>query len=584
MERPRPVSNGMKLVEVSPISSKVQKDSLTYFSAKEISIGDVVEIEVRKKKYDALVVDVRDAKDLKQEIKTATFGFKKIDSVKSGSNFYPEFFKVCQETKKFFVGNLGQIAAYFIPTEFLKEYENLPRPKKRTVGSSVFHIAPTVLAVDNLAKTLGNKIFVLHGKQSKKKLITTYKEILNSEKPVTVVMTPSFIFIPRHDVGQLIIHDEHSSAYRTIKRPYFDIRFFLKTFAKEMKVKINFEGVPLTLETVLENKISVPNNSGKKLTIVDMSEKENRHGKSFIFSKDVFEEIKTSDKVFALALRKGLGSSVICHDCGQILKDGDTALALRIKDGQRILLNPQTGETLDPRTRCNNCDSWNFDTLGIGTDTVAEETKKLFPKKKIFQIDSDITKTDKKVRETIKKFYETENSILVGTELALPYLEKEVDVSVVISIDSLLSIPSYKIYEKILHLGLATTSLGKKNFFQTRDTENMAIETLKTGNLKKFYEFEKEMREKFGYPPFGTIIKLSKLSKSNFDRDDLLSRLELWKPQIKKIKRGKIFETIIVLKLPKEVWNESHQDQLLTSYLLSLSPDWQIRINPENLF
>ncbi len=577
----------MKLVEVSPISSKVQKDSLTYFSAKDVSLGDIVTIEVRKTRHEALVVNVTNAKDLKQEIKKASFGFKKIVDIKDGSRFFPEFFKATNETKKFFVGNLGQVAAYFIPTEFLKDYENLPKPRKRTVGSSIYHIAPTVLAVETLAKTFGNGVFVLHGRLSKKKLLARYKEILESKNPVTVIMTPSFTFVPRHDLGQIFVHDEHSSSYRTIKRPYFDLRFFLKIFAREMKIKIDFEGVPLTLETILENKIDVPNFSSKKLAIVDMSDKENRHGKSFIFSKEVFEKIKKSDKAFAFSLRKGLGSSVVCHDCGQIIKDGDTALALRNHGGQRVLLNPITGETLDSRTRCSNCQSWNFDTLGIGTDTVVEEAKKLFPKKKIFQIDGDVTKTDKKVREVIEKFYATPDSILIGTELALPYLSNKIDFGVIVSMDALLSIPNYKIYEKMLHLGLAVTDVAHKNILQTRDTENPSVEALSSGNLKKFYDSEREMREKFSYPPFGTIMRISRTSnRDDFERSAgaLVSTLAQWQPLARRIKRGKVFETVITIKLARKSWNENHQDEGLSEILGSLSPDWQIRVNPESLF
>jgi primosomal protein N' len=251
------------------------------------------------------------------------------------------------------------------------------------------------------------------------------------------------------------------------------------------------------------------------------------------------------------------------------------------------LLNPQTGATLDPKTRCGNCGSWNFDTLGIGTDTVAEEAKKLFPKKIIFQIDGDVTKTDKKVREVVEKFYKTGNAILVGTELAIPHLEEKIDASVVISMDALLSIPSYKIYEKMLHLGHAVKNTAKALLIQTRDIENIAIQTLASGNLKKFYEHEKVMREKFGYPPFGTIIRISRTSnKDDFDRvaAPLVSALANWNPVARRIKRGKVFETIIILKLPKKTWNTESQDQNLSSILSSLTPDWQVRVNPESLF
>jgi primosomal protein N' len=218
---------------------------------------------------------------------------------------------------------------------------------------------------------------------------------------------------------------------------------------------------------------------------------------------------------------------------------------------------------------------------------VTEEAKKLFPKKNIFQIDSDVTKTNKKVREVIEKFYATPQSILIGTELVIPYLKTKVDFATLISMDSLLSIPNYKMSEKMLYLGLIIKDLGEKSIIQTRDTENLVMETITSGDLKKFYDSEKKLREKFGYPPFGTIIKISRNSKrDDFDRavGPLISQLSTWNPIARRIKRGKTFETIIITKISQRLWNEDFQDQNLFEILSSLTPDWQIRVNPDSLF
>lgn len=317
-----------------------------------------------------------------------------------------------------------------------------------------------------------------------------------------------------------------------------------------------------------------------------MSDKEARYKKSFIFSSAVFEAVRESKHAFLFSLKKGLASSVVCHDCGHILKDGDTPLALRERGGQRILINPLTNTVLDTRTRCPICDSWNFDSLGIGTDTVAQEAEKLFPKKEIFQIDGDTVKTDKKVREVIEKFYASNNAILVGTELALPYLEKRLDVAAVISMDALLSLPSFRVYEKMLRLALAIGKLSDNVFLQTREPSTPAIIAATSGDLAKFYESEKLMREKFSYPPFGTIVRLSRIPpKDDFESvaAPLLTMLADWSPLPRRIKRGKAFETVIVMKLAKNEWNELFQNPHLSSILASLGPDWQIRINPEML-
>lgn len=617
----------MKLVEVTPISAKVQKDSLTYFSAKDVSVGDIVTIEVRKTKYDALVIGVRDAKDLKQEIKSASFGFKKIESVKGKSKFSGEFFRACEDAGKFFVGNLGQIVNYFLPVEFLENYSDITKPKTRTrntIGGfsalqkpeserlefykkyicdifaqskSVQIILPSVSEVKKfheLLKSDFDNIFVFHGKE--KNMLEKYNSLLAEKNPVVIISTSAFLFIPRHDMGSIILEHESSSAYRTLKKPYFDIRTFAVFLARNLKTDLIFADELLSVETVakIEDKKTLDFDlRGIDSKIVDMTNKENLYKKSFVFSNDAIKVIQDSGRTFLFALRKGLATQVVCHDCRHVLKDNDAPLILYERDGKRILKNAFTNKEV-VGLRCPNCESWNFDNLGIGTDTVVAEVKKHFPKKRVFQIDKEVTSAEKKAKKVVEEFYKTEDAILVGTEMAIPYLTDKVDSAILISADSILHIPSYKSYERMLHLTLQIAAVAENNFLiQTRDVENPVATALTGKDLKTFYKSEITRREMFGYPPFMTVIKLTHTSrKDDFENIRNISETLLtdYKPNIRRKKLGKFFVTTIVMKLAGDKWNGGTVNQGLSidkhlhQTLSSLGPDWQIRINPENLF
>ena len=126
----------MKLIEVSPISAGIQKDSLTYYSSREVKVADVVTVEVRKKLVNALVLGASPIDRSKGDIKTASFGLKKIDSVKGRAKFYPEFFEACRVTSDYFIGNIGQVMNYFIPTTILEKYDDIDMPKKRVPANT----------------------------------------------------------------------------------------------------------------------------------------------------------------------------------------------------------------------------------------------------------------------------------------------------------------------------------------------------------------------------------------------------------------------------------------------------------------
>lgn len=111
-------------------------------------------------------------------------------------------------------------------------------------------------------------------------------------------------------------------------------------------------------------------------------------------------------------------------------------------------------------------------TLGIATEAVSEDL--IQNNFKTFIIDANHQKNKKEILKTLNDWQsEKRPSILIGTELALNFLNTnyKYSLSVIISLDSLFSIPEINIDEKMFSLILEM--LEKKNnknklFIQTR--------------------------------------------------------------------------------------------------------------------
>ena len=73
---------------------------------------------------------------------------------------------------------------------------------------------------------------------------------LKNDKPVLIIATGSFLSIPRHDIRTIIVERENSHAYRTLGRPYLDIRKFAELLAKEIGSEIIFGDLMLRSETL----------------------------------------------------------------------------------------------------------------------------------------------------------------------------------------------------------------------------------------------------------------------------------------------------------------------------------------------
>ncbi len=115
----------MKIISVIPISKNIHKEALSYFSAKNIPLGSIVSVPVRKKFIDALVVEAKDVAESKSSIKNADFSVRKIEKIKGRSFLSPEFLYATEETSKFCVGTLGATLVSLIPQVFLTNHEKL---------------------------------------------------------------------------------------------------------------------------------------------------------------------------------------------------------------------------------------------------------------------------------------------------------------------------------------------------------------------------------------------------------------------------------------------------------------------------
>jgi primosomal protein N' (replication factor Y) len=245
-------------------------------------------------------------------------------------------------------------------------------------------------------------------------------------------------------------------------------------------------------------------------------------------------------------------------------------------------------ETKNPE-QCPYCKSWRLETFGIGIQKVADEIIKLFPKFKVFRMDSDIIKNARQGRETANAFLTSPGSVLIGTEILFSYLNQPVERVAVISLDALFTIPDFRIKEKIFHLLLKLRSLARKTFLiQSRLAEQDLFKNALRGNISGFYKEEVANRKQFQYPPFKLLIKITREGKHRTqikkETEALEKQLEEWHPFsypafIPKVKN--IYTWHILLKIDPDTWPDKQEK--LRQILSSLPLVWKINVDPESL-
>ena len=474
-----------------------------------------------------------------------------------------------------------------------------------------------------LARGIEEYVFSFHTEMKKKDLIEGYNNAISKDHPVLIIGTGVFMSIPRTDISTIIIEKESVESYKQHTRPYTDIRTFAEVFSCLKNMKLILGDTLLRPETLYRHErgelgeihspiFRLPEVERK--IVIDMKEDAKKvhttkKSKSFSVLAEttramIRHAIDHKESVFLYSLRKGLAPITICNDCGHTLvcPECDTPVVIYMgkrkvtdtKDPPRIFMCNKCGRRDTTEVRCPECASWNLTPLGIGTDRTCAEVQELFPNTPITQIDKESTGTDTEATKAILEFYE-KGGILIGTEMVFSYLKVPVDHSAIISLDGLLSIPSFNITQKVVHIIEKMHSMTKHNLIiQTRIPEHAILEKILSGNVLPLYREDLREREQYGYPPFKRLIKITftgdktETEKAKGYLSEVFSRYDpqIFSAFISKIKNQYITNTII--KVDPTLWQKPYSEKMIIDPQLSrtlrgLPPSFSINIDPEDL-
>ncbi len=628
----------MNIIQVIPIRKGIGLNTLSYFTSIDVAPGAIVEVPLRSKMISGLVVKVESAQSLKSEIKSADFAIKKVDSLKSTNVFTPAFLKAAEKTADFFAASTGSILNALIPSIILKNIKDIEIGKLPLVPSklhekyviqgddeerftnyrslirqefakktSVFFCVPTIEDAKRskiqLEKGIEDYTFMLHGSLTKKTLVDTWNKIQKETHPIVIIATGQFLSMPRHDIHTIILEKENSRSYKNQYRPYLDLRTFVEFYSEQIQARLVMGDILLRTETLWREAngdlVQTAPFKFRSLTtaqelLKDMRVYKNAKGSFKIFSDEVEELIKhnkeNSERMFILTTRRGVAPSTVCGDCQNIVMCNNCSSPVvlhKSKSGeQNFFMCHRCGERRSTEEYCKMCGSWKLGTVGIGIDLIHDKIKDRFPDIKVFRIDADTTKTEKALTDTIAAFQSSPGSILLGTEMAMLYISERVDNSAIISIDSLFSIPDFRIHEKIFYLLLKIRAMTARRFIlQTRNPEEKILEYALKGNLIDYYRDQIADRERFQYPPFTTLIKITLEGEKDAivkDMDTVQDMLDPYEveifPAFTQTQRGK-FVLHGLLKIPRKNW--INPDLLMK--LRSLPPQVSVKVDPESL-
>lgn len=404
-------------------------------------------------------------------------------------------------------------------------------------GRNVLYMVPEIAVSrqleERLKRVFGDMLLTFHSKESSASRVDV-AEAMKSRQYV-VLGTRSSIFLPHHDLGVVIVDEEHDSSYKQdAPAPRYNGRDTALMLAKLNRADVVLGSATPSLESLYNcktGKMAYVRLSERyfgaedsDVEIIDTIAERRKRGMKGSFSYKLIERINSvlSDggQILLLRARRAYSPAVQCVSCGDIPRCPHCNVPLSYhRQEEGVLMCHYCGWRTPFDAKCGKCGGA-LEPVGAGTQKIEEEAAALFPSARIARLDSDTASAAGRENEIIREFSRKKIDILVGTQIIAKGFDFDgLSMVAVIGADSLVGQQDFRADERSVQLleqfrgrcgrrgekGLFVIQTAQPSHpvyrvFARSDENGVDVKSLMDNMLNERFQF--------GYPPFSRIVKI----------------------------------------------------------------------------
>ena len=416
-------------------------------------------------------------------------------------------------------------------------------------GKQVLYLVPEIALTTQLTTRLqavfGSRLLVYHSRFSDAERVEIYHAVRTAQTPIVVLGARSAVFLPLHELGLVIVDEEHEASYKQQEpAPRYHARSVAMMMARWQGAKVLLGSATPSVETyhnAMSGKYGFVRLSERyaglqlpRISIIDLKRQYHRKEMYDHFSDPLvarMQEVLASGKqVILFQNRRGYAPLLQCTACGQTPRCVNCDVPLTLHMRLQEMTCHYCGYHTPIPAQCPACGG-KMRVQGFGTERLEEEVKKLFPEARVMRMDLDTTRNKNAYQQIINAMANHEVDILIGTQMVTKGLHfDDVSLVAVLSADAMLNQPDFRSYERAYQmLEQVAGRAGRKGqqgevFIQTFEPQNPVLDYVQRHDYAGLYETQIAERELFHYPPFYRMIVLV-LKHHNMSRLECAARV-----------------------------------------------------------
>ncbi|MEO7222834.1 MAG: primosomal protein N', partial [Devosia sp.] len=410
-------------------------------------------------------------------------------------------------------------------------------------------IALTGTFLDRFARRFGTRPAEWHSDMTPAQRTRTWRGI-NDGTVRAVVGARSALFLPFHELGLVVLDEEHDGAYKqsdgvnyhardmaVVRARFAQARVILSSATPSVESRNNantgrYKHVLMTSRFAAQ---SLPD-----ITALDMREEPPEKGQWIAprLARELFATLDRGEQALLFLNRRGYAPLTLCKSCGHQYQCPDCDAWLVEHRFRGVLMCHHCGfEKRRPKvcTECGTEDS--LIPIGPGIERIAEEVSLRFPEARTVILSSDMG-SNAQLRERFAEIERGEYDLIIGTQLVAKghHFEKLTLVGV-LDADLGLAHGDPRAAEKTFQILTQVTgragraSKAGRAFLQTYHPTHPVMEAMVKQDREAFYAHELEVREDGQLPPFGRLAALIVSANEHDDATNFARKLLSAAPQ-----------------------------------------------------
>ncbi|MGH2807689.1 MAG: replication restart helicase PriA [Actinomycetota bacterium] len=321
------------------------------------------------------------------------------------------------------------------------------------------------------------------------------------------------VFAPARRLRLIVVDEEHHRTYKDDRSPRFDARRVAVERARREGAICVLSSASPSVESGgaaragnfgwVEPDRATTRNARPLVEFVD---KDRDRPVTHELHERIRDVVRAGGKAALLVPTRGYARALWCADCRRSVRCPRCEAGLIYGQGTRTVRCPRCAWTAAAPDVCPSCGSTEFRFVGAGSERLAEQVAKSFPRAAVRRVDPEVL--DSTGPPTEGDIYVT---TWIGTK---PAIRPDVSLVGVLDADAMIRRPDFRAgenaYQAMVEMAewAGPASDGGRLVIQTDEAGHHCLQAIARADYSFFLERELRIREELGYPPFGELIKV----------------------------------------------------------------------------